>query len=190
MIHSFGKSLVLVVAAVLLSAATLANAQVRTNQIQIAPTPPGGTGPIISSGVGSPDLIVAPPYLIPCIDDIRNCRAPRMTHLPESGYCGPWNGGNQKVRLNVINIGTAQSGLTQVNIEYLYSGAGLTAAAVVPSLQPGETFLVEFSVPAGAWAPGGHSSYHYRLIVDIPGSVSESNEGNNVETSHCLGPAS
>lgn len=182
--HTFGKSLALV--AVLLGAASIASAQVRTDQIQMAPKP-GGTGPIISSGVGSPDLVVASPYASLCI----GCRVPASAHLPESGYCGPWNGANQKVRVNVVNAGSAPSGPSQVRINFLYSGSGLQAIANVPPIDAGNgSYLVEFNVPAGAWSPGGHSSYHFTLTADSSGAVSESNEGNNTATSYCMGPAS
>ena len=184
--NAFGKSLLLVTAAALLGTATVASAQVRTTPTVKAPPVVGG-GVIISRGVAKPDLILVYPYDVPCMNG--NCALPPTSHLPNTGFCGPWNGGNQQVRLKIANVNATPAAATQVRISYLYSGAGLQSVANVPALASGQTHVVNFNVPAGAWAPGLHSSLHYTIQADSGLVVAESNESNNSATSHCIGPA-
>lgn len=184
--HGFGKSLLLIGAAALLSTTTFASGQVRTNQMQLAPNA-GGNGPVISNGVGSPDLVIQGGVFI-CGGN-GYCPPPN-SHLPGTGFCGYWVNGGQTVNLVIRNNGQALAGPSQVRIEYLYSGSGLQTIANVPALAPNQAHSVFFDVPNGAWAPGSHSSFHFRLRADSGNTVSESNERNNLATSHCVGPAS
>ena len=187
--HFFRKLVLLFVASALLSVATTSIAQVRTNPTLKTPTP-GGNGPIISNGVGSPDLVIRYPSQAPCAGNSCNSSPPPSTHLPGSGFCGPWAGGNQRVYFLVVNIGSGPSANSLVGIEYSDAYAGNFYVQSAPSLQPGESVLLSFNVPAIAWTPGSHSSYHFILSADQQNSVAETNERNNHESSYCMGPAS
>lgn len=189
--HIFAKLLVLFVASTLLSIATIsvANAQVRTNPTLKVPTQ-NGAGPIISNGVGSPDLVIRHPSQAPCAGNSCNNSPPSSTHLPGSGFCGLWAGGNQRVQFLVVNIGSGPSAHSLVGIEYTDAYAGDFYVQSTPALQPGESVLLSFNVPAMAWTPGSHSSYHFNLRADTFSAIAETNERNNVEGSYCMGPAS
>lgn len=163
------------------------HAQSRTlPENHIAPTR-DKKGPIIS-GTRRPDLKIMEPYFILCFND-KCSPTPEITHLPDSGYCGPWDGGDMKIRLIVLNFSSIPAGASQVRIDYLYHGQGLFSVANVPALGHNEIHALEFDVPDGAWAPGLHSSLHFTIGADSAGHVAEMNEDNNTETSYCLGPA-
>ena len=180
------NSLLLVGAAAMLSAATVGNAQVRTNPTIKAPIE-RSPGVVITSGVAKPDLILVYPYDVPCMNG--NCALPPVSHMPNTGFCGPWNGGNQQVRLKIANVNATPAAATQVRINYLYAGAGLQTVANVPALGANQTHVVNFNVPAGAWSQSDHPTLHYTIQADSGLVVAESNENNNSATSLCMGPA-
>lgn len=153
----------------LASTATLADTLARAD---------GGSRPALKGvlkGVGSPDLIIQPRYS-------------GTNGLPKTGFCGPWNGGNQKAYFYVKNIG---SDTAPASDTYIGFGGALTAAVAVPSLQPGQSTLRSVTIPLAAWGPGGqmHGAVAFLIAADHNDAVPEANVTNNYGEGTCIGPA-
>jgi hypothetical protein len=128
----------------------------------------------VLKGAGSPDLIIEPRYA-------------GNSGLPNTGFCGPWNGGNQKAYFYVKNIGAEAAPASDV---YVGFGGGLTAMVAVPALQPGQSTLRNTSIPLAAW--GGsqmHGVVNFLIAADHNDEVPESNVANNYGEGTCIGPA-
>lgn len=109
------------------------------------------------------------------------------TGLPNSGFCGPWNGGNQKVFFYVKNIG---SGVAASSDVYIGFNDGYNSTITVPQLAPNQSTLRSKTIPAGAWGPSQyHSSVQFLIAADHNDDTTETNDSNNYGQSTCNGPA-
>lgn len=106
---------------------------------------------------------------------------------PNSGYCGAWNGGNQKVYFYVKNIG---SGIAAVSDVYIGFNGGYNSTITVPQLAPNQSTLRSKTIPAGAWGPTQyHSSVQFLIAADHNDETTETNVTNNYGEGTCVGPA-
>jgi len=136
--------------------------------------PKGEQGKGVLKGVGSPDLVVLPRYA-------------GNTFLPNTGFCGPWNGGNQSVRFYVRNVGSEAA---PASVAYVGFGGSLTATVNVPALAPGQQSSRSVAVPIAAWGSSQlHGSVNFLIAADHNDNVPESNVSNNYAQSSCIGPA-
>jgi len=106
---------------------------------------------------------------------------------PNSGYCGPWNGGNQSVRFYVRNVGNANATASHVQVNF---GGPYHGLVQVPALGPNQQILITEAIPIAAWgASQYHSSVDFLIAADHLDAMNEPNEGNNFGQSLCMGPA-
>ncbi|MCZ4280284.1 hypothetical protein O4H49_05820 [Kiloniella laminariae] len=152
-------------------------------------TRPTVSGPVIfgaPGGPGIPDLVVLPAY-------------GGSSGMPNTGYCGSWNGGNQSVRWIVRNNGTAQAASSAVSLGFAvplgqpWSEKYPTNQVLnVPSLAPGQQIQMSFAIPAVSWSPTAHPSVTFGFAADYhQDNLEQGGEGNNlVSNAFCLGPAS
>jgi len=125
-------------------------------------------------GAGKPDLIILPRYS-------------GNSGLPHSGYCGAWNGGNQKVQFYVKNVGSVASPNSVVQVNFGGSNYGTIG---VPSLAPNQQTLRSRSIPSEAWGPSPyHASVQFLIAADHNDDMVEDSETNNYGQSTCMGPA-
>jgi hypothetical protein len=128
----------------------------------------------VLKGAGSPDLIIEPRYA-------------GNSGLPQTGFCGPWNGGNQKAYFYVKNVGSEAAPASDV---YIGFGGALTAMVAVPALQPGQSTLRNTSIPLAAWGDSQiHGVANFLIAADHNDEVPESNVANNYGEGTCIGPA-
>jgi hypothetical protein len=125
-------------------------------------------------GAGVPDLIIEPRYA-------------GHSGLPSTGYCGQWNGGNQRVYFYVRNVGSAQAPASDA---YVGFGGDMISMVAVPALQPGQSSLRSVSIPLAAWGPSQYeSSADFLIAADHNDDVPEDDVTNNYGEGSCLGPA-
>lgn len=129
----------------------------------------------VLKGAGQPDLIIEPRYA-------------GTNGLPKTGFCGPWNGGNQKAYFYVKNIGAEAAPASDV---YIGFGGDLTQILGIPALQPGQSTLRSTAIPYEAWGPGGqiHGVVNLLIAADHNDDVAEGNVSNNYGEGACIGPA-
>lgn len=133
------------------------------------------TKPLQGTSTVKPDLIIVPWHN-------------GNSGLPNSGYCGPWNGGNQKVYFYVRNVGTVAAPASDVYVGFTEGG---TSEIAVPALASGQQVLRSKTIPLAAW--GGsqyHGSVNFLIAADHNDDMSEISETNNYGQSTCIGPAS
>ncbi len=107
--------------------------------------------------------------------------------LPNSGFCGPWNGGNQKIYFYVKNVG---NGIAASSDVYIGFNDGYNSTITVPQLAPNQSTLRSKTIPAGAWgASQYHSSVEFLIAADHNDDTTETNDSNNYGQSTCNGPA-
>ncbi|WP_020593466.1 hypothetical protein [Kiloniella laminariae] len=150
---------------------------------------PTAPGPVIfgaPGGTGTPDLVVLPAY-------------GGSSGMPNTGYCGSWNGGNQSVRWIVRNTGTAQAASSVVSLGFAvplgqpWSDKYPTNQVInVPALAPGQQIQMAYAIPAISWTPTAHPSVTFGFAADYhQDNLEQGGEGNNlVSNAFCLGPAS
>lgn len=125
-------------------------------------------------GAGQPDLVILPRY-------------GGTNGLPQTGFCGPWNGGNQQVHFYVRNIGSAPmpSSVVQVNF-----GGNNYGNVAVPALAPNQQTLRTRSIPLAAWGSSQmHGNVQFLIAADHNDAMVEASEANNYGQSNCIGPA-
>lgn len=106
---------------------------------------------------------------------------------PNSGYCGPWNGGDQSVRFYVRNIGNTQASASHVQVNF---GGPYHDMLQVPALAPNQQVLMTRDIPIGAWGSTQiHSSANFLIAADHLDAMNEVSEANNYGQSKCVGPA-
>jgi len=178
MLRSFFKSATIlgVVTATLVNVAAANTDTQRKQRLMIgkAPGPTATFNPQLGFGtIGKPDLIILPRYA-------------GNSNMPNTGYCGAWNGGNQSVRFYVKNIGNAVAPQSYVQVNFGGSNYGLVA---VPSLAPNKQIARSRAIPASAWSPGGHSSVQFLIAADHNDAMNEISVTNNYGQGTCQGPA-
>jgi hypothetical protein len=168
MSNLFRKIPLFAAAIALTATASLADTPTRTS---------GGVQPLakgVLKGAGSPDLIIEPRYA-------------GNSGLPSTGYCGAWNGGDQKAWFYVKNTGSEAAPASDV---YIGFGGALTAMVAVPSLQPGQSTLRSTPIPLAAWGDSQmHGVANFLIAADHNDEVPESNVANNYGEGTCIGPA-
>lgn len=128
----------------------------------------------VMHGNGSADLIIEPRYS-------------GHNGLPGTGFCGPWNGGNQKLWFHVTNIGSAPAPASQTHVGF---GGALSATIMVPALQPGQTVLRSVAIPLAAWGDSQmHGVVNFLIAADHSDAVAEASVTNNYGQGSCVGPA-
>lgn len=126
-----------------------------------------------SSGTGQADLVVLPWH-------------GGNSGQPNTGFCGPWNGGNQKVYFYIKNIGSAQAPVSDVQVNF---GGNNHSIVTVTSLAPNQQTLRSKTIPLSAWGPTQYNnSADFLIAADHNDDVNESNVANNYGQSSCLGP--
>lgn len=109
--------------------------------------------------------------------------------FPNSGFCGPNGPGGgpaDKVRLFVRNIGPVQAGASTAAIHW---NSGGMAQQAVPSLMPGQSSIVEATIPAACWGPSAHGSCSFLLEADRNDDVDESEDNaDNYANGSCMLP--
>jgi hypothetical protein len=149
-------------------------ADTRRSTLRAQPGAPTAGG-IIAQGPAKPDLIILPRYA-------------GNNGQPQSGYCGPWNGGNQSVQFYVKNIGGAASAHSVVQVNF---GGKNVGTLQVPALAPNQQTLRSKSIPLAAWGPSQyHASVQFLIAADHNDDMVEASEANNYGQSTCVGPAS
>ncbi len=135
-----------------------------------------GSGPVIANP--GADIIVLPKY-------------GGNGGLPNTGFCGSWNGGNQSVKLVVKNNGATQAAASVTYVEFRANFAPYQwpVNVATPALAPGQTQNVSVPIPADAWSHNAHPSVNFYLAGDVLKMVAETNETNNSKLSSCIGPA-
>ncbi len=172
--YSFAKTTIILATAATLIA-NVAAAQI-TNRLQLrkASEPTLGLSAGPSNGTARPDLIILPRYS-------------GNSHLPGSGFCGPWNAGNQKVYFYVKNIGAVVAPASDVQVNF---GGRNYSTVSVPALAPGQSTLRNKTIPASAWGPSQyHTSVQFLIAADHNDAMLETSETNNYGESNCMGPA-
>ncbi|VAW00065.1 hypothetical protein MNBD_ALPHA07-1925 [hydrothermal vent metagenome] len=176
--------LIALVSAMIVGAAT-ADAQELRNKRSKSPKakiqmPIPQTGPKLGlnagrlGGAGKADLVILPRYS-------------GNSGQPGSGFCGPWNGGNQTVYFYVKNIGNGVAASSDV---YIGFNGGYNSTITVPQLAPNQRTLRSKTIPAGAWGPTQyHSSVQFLIAADQNDDTTETNVSNNYGQSTCVGPA-
>jgi hypothetical protein len=105
--------------------------------------------------------------------------------LPGHYYCS-FLAGNDKVskavQVKVRNQGTKVAGNVQVVFEF---NGGKTVKQTLPMNNLNASYIFEANIPASAWQ---NNSASFTIRIDHPNKVAESNEGNNVINSFCMGP--
>ena len=105
--------------------------------------------------------------------------------LPGHYYCS-FLAGNDKVskavQVKVRNQGTKVAGNVQVVFEF---NGGKTVKQTLPMNNLNASYIFEANIPASAWQ---NNSAAFTIRIDHPNKVAESNEGNNVINSFCMGP--
>lgn len=105
--------------------------------------------------------------------------------LPGHYYCS-FLAGNDKVskavQVKVRNQGNKVAGNVQVVFEF---NGGKTVKQTLPMNVLNASYIFEAKIPASAWQ---NNSASFTIRIDHPNKVAESNEGNNVITSFCMGP--
>lgn len=125
------------------------------------------------NGTGQPDLVVVP---------WKN----GSNGQPNTGFCGPWNGGNQTVKFYIRNAGSGAAGPSMAYVGFQTN----TYLINVPALNPGQQALVTRAIPAQAWGPSQyHSSVAFQIAADHLDQTTESPVTNNYGNGHCVGPA-
>jgi len=160
---------------------TFATALALTATAALAETPArADTGALplakgVLKGTGTPDLIIKPRYA-------------GHSGLPETGFCGPWNGGNQKVYFYVTNTGSEAAPASKAFVSF---GGDLSKMVGVPGLAPGQSTLRSATIPDAAWGPGGqiHGVVDILIAADHHDEVPEANVTNNYGEGSCIGPA-
>ncbi|MFD2205433.1 CARDB domain-containing protein [Kiloniella antarctica] len=143
-------------------------------------------GPVfgLPGGTGTPDLVVLP-------------ASAGSSGMPNNGYCGSWNGGNQSIRWIIRNNGTALAPASVVSVGFDVP-LGLPwndtypaqQSLNVPPLAPGQQFLMSHPIAPASWTPTGHPSVRFGFFADYHATINEISEANNhVEDAFCLGPA-
>jgi CARDB len=128
----------------------------------------------ILKGAGSPDLIIEPRYA-------------GSSGLPGTGFCGPWNGGNQRAYFYVTNIGSEPAPASDA---YVGFGGNLVSMVAIPALQPGQSTLRNTLIPIEAWGPSQiHGVADFLIAADHNDEVPEGNVSNNYGEGTCIGPA-
>jgi len=140
----------------------------------VPPTVPPTAGTILSNGTGRADLVILPWHN-------------GTNGQPSTGFCGPWNGGNQKVYFYVKNVGSAVAPSTDVQVNF---GGANFSEITVPSLAPNQSTLRSKTIPQSAWGPTQyHSSVQFLIASDHNDDVTEVSETNNYGQGTCTGPA-
>ena len=136
----------------------------------------GGLTTGTSKGGGSGNL----PDLVPMQNFSGN------NGLPQTGYCGPWNGGDPSLHIRVRNFGGVPAGVSQLTVQF---SSGHIDNVNVPALAPGASALVTVPVPDAAWSAQYHGNVQFNMTANSTNSVAESNLSNNTSSSQCIGPA-
>jgi hypothetical protein len=167
--HPFLKTIVLAVGIAATAVQVVADTPARAGA-----TPKHELGVGVLKGTGTPDLIILPRYA-------------GNNDMPSTGYCGPWNGGNQSVRFYVRNVGSAQAPASDV---YVFFGGNLIEMVAVPALGPGQQSSRSVAIPLAAWGPSQiHGSANFLIAADHNDEVPEDDVTNNYGQGSCLGPA-
>jgi len=136
--------------------------------------PQAGVSGSLSNGAGVADLVILPWH-------------GGNSGQPNSGYCGPWNGGNQKIYFYVKNIGSGIAAASDVYVGFLNDS---NSTISVPALAPNQATLRSKTIPLSAWGPSQyHSSVQFLIAADHNDETSETNVTNNYGQSTCNGPA-
>lgn len=129
-----------------------------------------------SNGAGKPDLVV-------------QARFNGNNGLPNTGYCGAWNGGNQSVVWRLKNVGSVPSPASQVWVSFDPQDFNMLMKVNAPALAPGQTANMHVNIPAGAWSNNAHPSVNFSWHADGQWIIDEASEANNGGSSNCIGPA-
>ena len=155
-------------------AATADAAELRKKQQRVQKQAAGSLTLGTTGGGGAADLVILP------ANGGNNGQ-------PGTGFCGPWNGGDQSVRFYVRNVGSANATASHVQINF---GGAFHGMRQVPALAPNQQVLITEEIPLAAWGPSQyHSSVNFLIAADHLDAMNEPNEGNNFGQSLCVGPA-
>lgn len=134
-----------------------------------------GAGNLAGNGYADakPDLIILPKYN-------------GNNGLPNTGYCGPWNGGHQSVIFYVKNAGDKMAAASNV---YIGFGGGLVAIKPVPAIGAGQQVQIGQLIPQNAWSNHAHPSANFLIAADHNDDLDEESVTNNYGQSTCIGPA-
>jgi hypothetical protein len=167
--HPFLKTICLAVGIAAIAVQVVAETPSRTSA-----TPKRELGIGGLKGAGAPDLIIVPRYA-------------GHSGMPTTGFCGPWNGGDQSVRFYVRNVGAAQAPASDV---YVGFGGSLTETVAVPALGPGQQTARSVEIPLAAWGPSQmHGVASFLIAADHNDEVPEDDVTNNYGEGSCVGPA-
>ncbi|MEO0344197.1 MAG: CARDB domain-containing protein [Pseudomonadota bacterium] len=111
------------------------------------------------------------------------------SQLPKTGICGAWNGGSQKVKYRIKNTGTKTSEATSTTIMFKKTNGWDGVVVNLPTLNPGQSWVVQANVPEWAWTGGDHQHFQALAHADASQFVTETNEFNNILDETCIGPA-
>ena len=135
-----------------------------------------GAGNFADNGYADakPDLIIVPKY------------NGGNNGLPNTGYCGPWNGGQPSVIFYVKNAGNKMAAASDV---YIGFGGGLIAIKPVPAIGAGQQVQIGQLIPPNAWSNQAHPSVNFLIAADHNDDLDEESVANNYGQSTCIGPA-
>ncbi|WP_417454429.1 CARDB domain-containing protein [Kiloniella sp.] len=141
-------------------------------------------GPVYGLPNGTPDLVVLP-------------ASAGTNGMPNSGYCGSWNGGNQSIRWLIRNVGTGMAPASVVSVGFdvplgqPWNDTYPTQQSLnVPPLAPGQQFAMSHPIDPVSWSPTAHPIVSFGFFADYHATIDEVSEANNhVEYARCLGPA-
>lgn len=144
-----------------------------------APTP--GQDPInpiigfLVEGVLASDLVVLP-------------YAEGPTGPQGSGFCGTWDGTQQKVRMVIKNAGATPSNPSQMSLTFRNPDDQSWEMSVVhlPAIAAGQSETIFYPIPNWAWSVEATSKAVFAGAIDIKGATAEKNEDNNVYGGTCL----
>ncbi|WP_421783521.1 hypothetical protein [Kiloniella litopenaei] len=158
--------------------------QNRKNVAPIRPINKRSTGPVYGLPNGTPDLVVLP-------------ASGGTNGMPNTGYCGSWNGGNQSIRWIIRNVGTGMAPASVVSVGFdvplgqPWNDTYPTQQSLnVPPLAPGQQFMMSHPIDPVSWSPTAHPLVSFGFFADYHANIDEISEANNhVEYARCLGPA-
>lgn len=113
--------------------------------------------------------------------------------LPGTRFCSnapPQGGASRSIQVIVENQGPGLAGASNTTADFY--NLGVQVSLPTPALNPSETTNLEFAIPSGCYGPGFSGVCAFRIMVDAANStgiIDETNEGNNVAESLCVGPA-
>ena len=110
--------------------------------------------------------------------------------MPGESFCSntPGGGSSDKIRFWIKNVGNSSAPSFQWNL-YLWE-SGDAPGNVVGSIPAGGKKLITQGIPGDCYTSPYHGQCPFKIELDYHNEVSESNEGDNEVSSHCLSPAS